>query len=163
MAVVPRRYQFVGPPNAQLTQYVGASASQLTLWPNPIVDLQVDNAVADGIAGLDAYMASIGWTQNASAPSGGPVAVRTTAISTVLTIDDDYLLCSAGPINVTLPTPAVKKVYYIKDTSGGSETNAITLVRFAAEQIEGLAASRDLRNNFGTWHVLSDGTNWWLV
>lgn len=92
--------------------------------------------------------------------------VRT--ITANLTIDttttDYYILCNhSGAINVTLPPPVAGRVLVIKDISGAANTNNITLVRNGTEQIEGIAASRLLQTNFGSWTLTTDGTNWWIV
>jgi hypothetical protein len=90
--------------------------------------------------------------------------VRSVGVSGGILATDAVILVTAVPITLTLPSPAtVGQVYAIKDTTGTAETNAITLARFGAENIEGLAASRLLQVNFGSWRVISDGTNWWLL
>jgi hypothetical protein len=94
-----------------------------------------------------------------------PLMVRFVT-STAIIASDDYLLVDTTALRViTLPDPTLTpiKEFILKDVSGQSETNPITLVRFAAEDIEGLASNRELRNNYGVWRVLNDGTNWWLV
>lgn len=94
---------------------------------------------------------------------------RTTrTITSNLTIDttttDYYILCNnSGAINVTLPTPTNGRELIIKDIAGTANTNNITLVRHGSEKIEGIAASRVLQVNFGSWVIVSDGTNWWIL
>jgi hypothetical protein len=67
--------------------------------------------------------------------------------------------------SITLPNPAnnANRRIIIKDISGLCETNNITMVRFGSEQIEGLAASRVLSANYGSWSFISNGTNWWII
>lgn len=94
---------------------------------------------------------------------------RTTrTITANLTVDttttDDIILCNAaGAINVTLPTPTTGRVLTIKDISGAATANNITIVRHAAENIEGLASSYVINTSFQTVILTSDGTNWWIV
>lgn len=75
-----------------------------------------------------------------------------------------YLFVStAAARSIQLPAPAAGLNFHIKDSTGQASTNNITLVRFASEQIEGVAASKVLQTNWGSWHLMSDGTNWFLV
>jgi hypothetical protein len=74
-----------------------------------------------------------------------------------------YLLTTGAARTVTLPTPRSGLTFKIKDVSGTANTNNITLARFSAESIEGVAASKVLQTNWGVWTVTSDGTNWFLV
>ena len=74
-----------------------------------------------------------------------------------------YLLTTSGARTVTLPTPRSGLTFKIKDVSGTANTNNITLARFSAESIEGVAASKVLQTNWGSWTITSDGTNWFLV
>lgn len=98
----------------------------------------------------------------------GGIFRTTRTITTSLTIDttttDDVIFCNqSGAISITLPAPTLGRSILIKDISGTTETDNITLVRHASEKIEGLAASRILYTNFGSWTVIADGTNWWLA
>lgn len=74
-----------------------------------------------------------------------------------------YLVNTSAARNVQLPSPAANTIIAIKDASGSAETNAITLVRSGSEQIDGLAASKALSTNWGSWTVTSDGTNWFIL
>lgn len=74
-----------------------------------------------------------------------------------------YSIDTSSARTVTLPTPRDGLRFIIKDVTGNSCTNAITLVRAASESIEGVAASFTLRGNFGSWAVYSDGTNWFVL
>lgn len=98
----------------------------------------------------------------------GGLKVTSRTITANLTIDTtttDYLIfCNqSGAINVTLPAPTNGRILIIKDISGTANTNNITMVRNAAEKIEGLAASKVLQTNFGSWTFTSDGTDWWMI
>lgn len=93
-------------------------------------------------------------------------AVQSVSGSVTLTSADTnkYLFVStAAARNIQLPAPAAGLNFYIKDSTGQASTNPITLVRNGSEQIEGVAASKVLQTNWGAWHVMSDGTNWFLV
>jgi hypothetical protein len=78
---------------------------------------------------------------------------------------DDYILLvdtSAARV-ITLPSPATRRVIVIKDKTGSATTNNITVARNAAESIEGVAASKILQTNWGSWTFVSDGTDWLLL
>lgn len=93
--------------------------------------------------------------------------VRSTSSSfTVDTTTTDYIIlmdCSGAAKSITLPTPTAGRILIIKDSTGSAETNNITLVRHAAEQIEGIAASKVLQTAWGSWTLTSDGTNWFFI
>lgn len=69
---------------------------------------------------------------------------------------------SGGAYTITLPAPNYLKVT-IKDSTGNSQTNPITLARHGSELIEGVAANRTLTGNFNAWTFVDDGTNWHQV
>lgn len=74
-----------------------------------------------------------------------------------------YYVDTSAPRTLTLPTAAVDIVFYIKDVTGTSGTNNITVARFAAESIENIAGNKILQTNFGQWFFACDGTNWWII
>lgn len=70
MAVVVRRYAFVGPSQDDLDRFVGASSALAQgFTPKPVAEFQVDNATADITIAFDEYMESIGWEFDPAAPS----------------------------------------------------------------------------------------------
>lgn len=75
-----RRYQFVGPPNTDLTQFIGYAAAQNTTFPIAVVDITINNN-AGAILTLDQYMKSLGWVYAPTAPAP-PLAVQDEGIST---------------------------------------------------------------------------------
>lgn len=98
----------------------------------------------------------------------GGLNVTTRTITANLTIDtttSDYIIfCNqSGAITLTLPAPTNGRMLVIKDSSGTAATNNITLAQHASEKIEGLAASKILQTNFGSWTFTSDGTDWWMI
>lgn len=98
----------------------------------------------------------------------GGIYYTTRTITANLTLDTtttDYLiLCNqSGAISITLPTPVVGRVFVIKDISGTAQTNNITLVRHSTEKIEGLAASKILETNWGSWTIGTNGTDWYML
>jgi hypothetical protein len=71
---------------------------------------------------------------------------------------------SGGAFTLTLPDPSKVRgvIFRIIDTGGTLQANPLTLARFAAEMIEGLAASKLFYTNWGGWDVVSNGTNWYI-
>lgn len=74
-----------------------------------------------------------------------------------------FLISTAAARTINLPTPATGLNFTFKDSTGQANTNNITVVRAATEQIEGVAASKVLQTNWGSWKIISDGTNWFLI
>lgn len=74
-----------------------------------------------------------------------------------------YLVNTGAARSITLPTPAAGLNFYIKDSTGTCATNNISIIRAATEQIEGVAATKILQTNWGSWRIISDGTNWFFI
>jgi hypothetical protein len=135
-----------------------------TTQPNGSLFLRTDGTNASAI-----YVRESGvWSAIAPGLSAPVVAgVRTiTGSYTVDNSGNDYLiyLNSSSAFNLTLPAPTLGRVIVVKDVSGALETNPCTLVRHGSENIEGLAASRVLQTNFGSYTITSsDGSNWQLL
>lgn len=70
---------------------------------------------------------------------------------------------SGGTITLTLPAPVNGATFKIKDSTGNFGTNPVTLARNGSEEIEGLAADYLLEADWGSWDLVSDGTNWFFV
>ena len=99
--------------------------------------------------------------------AGGGSAAICTNINGDLTIVDGYDIlivdCSA-PRNITLPNPVNGRTIVIKDATGQAGTNPITLIRYASEYIEGIAASKLLNANWGAWKIVADTNgNWFII
>lgn len=93
------------------------------------------------------------------------IVTRAVSSNGSIALTDEWLLVdtTGGAVSLALPSPATKRAYRIKDVGGDSEANPITLTRNAAEEIEGVAASRALSVNYGSWVVIADGTDWWIL
>lgn len=98
------------------------------------------------------------WAAPPSPYNVSTISANTSAVSGVTYLCDT----SGGAFNLTLPTPIANAFIVIKDKSGTFNTNNLTVVRNAAEQIEGLSASKILQTNWGSWSFFSDGTNWFM-
>lgn len=121
------------------------------------------------VASAAASIATLGNTSSTALHRiNGGIRYTVRTITSNLTIDttttDSIIYCNqSGAITITLPVPTSGRVFTIKDISGTAETNGITLVRNASESIEGLATSKLLSTNYGSWTIGSDGTNWWFI
>lgn len=78
-----------------------------------------------------------------------------------------YVNTTSNAVAIHLTSPAVAngsyRSFHIKDIGGNLSTNNLTLVRFASEKIENVAATKTFSTNFGSWLIISDGTNWWIL
>jgi len=74
-----------------------------------------------------------------------------------------FLVDTSATRTFTLPAPAAGLNFRFKDKTGQANTNPISLVRNASEKIEGIAATKQLQTNWGSWHLISDGTDWFLI
>lgn len=94
------------------------------------------------------------------------VNLSTQTVSSNITLSDSnkvYFVNTSSARSLQLPTPVAGLNFIIKDITGSANTNNITLVRNSSEQIEGVSASKVLQTNWGSWRVISDGTNWYLI
>lgn len=91
--------------------------------------------------------------------ANSPYTVTLSDSNQILMIDS-----SLGNMTIQLPSPAASANLYftIKDVGGYSATAPITIKRYSAEKIEGLASDYTCEANYGTWKIVCDGTNWWL-
>jgi len=74
-----------------------------------------------------------------------------------------YVNTEANAISLTLPNPNLYRKIKIKDINGNLAVNNLTLVRFAVEKIENVAASKVFSTNYIGFEIQSDGTDWWLI
>jgi hypothetical protein len=89
--------------------------------------------------------------------------VQTVSSNTSAVSGTTYLAnTSGGSFTITLPTPVSGAFIGIKDSTGSFQTNPLTIAPHASEMIEGLAASKLLYTNWGSWSFFSDGTNWFM-
>jgi hypothetical protein len=75
MATLIRRYAFAGPSNQDLSRQVGLGAAQNEVFLRQIVDLEIDDTVADAAATLDEFMAMAGWIYDPTAEGVGTVQI----------------------------------------------------------------------------------------
>jgi hypothetical protein len=70
-----------------------------------------------------------------------------------------------GAMTMNLPNPVAHAnfLFTIKDSGGTCSINNITLVRFAGEKIEGLAANYVIDADFNQLTFGTDGTDWFII
>jgi len=96
--------------------------------------------------------------------NAGGVSIQSKSTAFTAASKITYLVdTTGGAIAVQLPAPALNAIITIKDSGFVSLANNITLVRAAAEKIEGVAATYELNSNGGSWTVVSDGTDWYIL
>ena len=100
-------------------------------------------------------------TQLNSKQTAFPLVVVTGDVT--LTANAIHLVSSAAARNLTLPAHVAGQRIYIKDSTGSNGTNNFTLIRTGGGNIDGLAASRLLQTDWGSWHLVDDGVDWFLV
>lgn len=85
---------------------------------------------------------------------------------TIDTTTTDYIVfanTSGSAFTITLPAPTNGRILIIKDSTGSFNTNNLTLAQHAAEKIEGVASSKLLTTNWGSYCLTSNGTDWFLI
>jgi hypothetical protein len=108
---------------------------------------------------------TVGSNSNKSTYLGGRT-IETITITGTLTIGDgDYQIFvdTSAARTINLPAPADGREFWITDVIGTAETNNITLVRNGSEKINGVTASKVLQTNWGSWRVVSNGTDWFVT
>lgn len=70
---------------------------------------------------------------------------------------------SGGSYTVTLPTPSAGLMIGVKDATGDSNANPITIARNGSEEIDSGAADDIINTPFECKQYISDGTNWYRI
>lgn len=97
-----------------------------------------------------------------SIPGSGIVHITPAQSPYTIQPTDELLLVSTsgGPVQVNLPNPNTFRTIKIKNPDATFIANQCTVHRFAAENIENVAADLVLWANYGNYELQSDGTNW---
>ncbi len=129
------------------------------------------------INGLNYYIPAVGennWGQNvsdalialATAAAGSAGFLNRVSVSsspTTVVSGRTYLVDTSGARTLNLPAPANNAYLLVKDVTGSSATNNITIHPFAGEEINGVASDKVLSTSKGFWMFVSDGTNWFML
>lgn len=93
-----------------------------------------------------------------------PVNVTNVTTETYDILPTDYFLCvdtATFAVTLTLPTGKLGVVYVIKDCSGNSDTNPITINGSGGQLVDGGSAS--VNTPYGSISVIFNGTEWSIV
>lgn len=74
-----------------------------------------------------------------------------------------YLVDTSSARNIVAPAPAEGSAFYIKDKTGQANANNIQFSHFGAENIEGSSSNKIFQTNWGSWFIVSDGANWFIL
>jgi hypothetical protein len=105
-----------------------------------------------------------------AASPGSASTFETTAVSTNLVIGPSdtfvYLIVdTTASRSITLPLASGVsdgRIYVIKDSSGQSETNNITINVSGSDTVDG-ASSQVLSSNYGSWMIVGDSSSAWYI
>lgn len=155
------------PANNPLTVIEPSTPKKTNGWvPLEPLPAQNENWILYSISKWIAYLETITDELIASAPPAS--ATPKTANYTIVVADAYGIIrvnSAAGSFNLQLPNPALfsQKKVTILDVGGALHDFPVTLVRFAAEQIEGLASSYILESNRGSWTLFAVDGNWYFL
>ena len=136
------------------TYYIGSVVSDgAGRFYRSIQDANLGNAVTNV-----SYWANMNSGNIVSA--AGPTAYTMTGADTGKTF---FITTSSAAITFNLPAPVLNYEFKFVDISGNCSINNITLHRNASESIQGVASDYALQSNGGSWKLVSDGANWYLV
>lgn len=92
--------------------------------------------------------------------------VNTTPYTIVNNDDVLFVNVITGPAQIILPASGYddskKRSFYIKDYSGTSQTNPITITAAGGKTINGVSFAM-LNGAYSHIHVIYDGTNWMTI
>lgn len=143
----------------------GGSTSPLTTKGDIFGHSTVDARIPVGSNGqvLTADSAQTLGLKWATPAAAGAFASQAVSTNITLATGKVYLVDTSSARSLQLPSPVEAITFYIKDVTGTASTNNITVLRSASEQIEGVAASKTLQTDFGSWLFWSNGTDWFLL
>lgn len=95
-------------------------------------------------------------------------AVQNISSNTALTTAGGDLTCFVNltsAVSITLPSPSANSGRFLtfKDIKGLAQTNNLSILQNASETIENVAATKVFQTNWGSWTLVSDGANWWMI
>lgn len=68
-----------------------------------------------------------------------------------------------GALNATLPVAANGLNVFVKALVSNIDTNTVTIVPQGLSKIDGVAASYVMSSDKQTLHLVSDGTDWYII
>ncbi len=116
---------------------------------------------------FECYTSVVGWLPFGNGAIGSLGIETLTTARALLAADNGKIFLAnsaSGAIAITLPASPSNFKFIVKDIGGLADTNNITIVRNASENIEGISATLILEANYGNWAFASDGSNnFWLI
>lgn len=88
-----------------------------------------------------------------------PLAFNIVSQGSNFTAESGTIYLVTGTISVQLPVPTDGAKFVVKKLG----SNVVTLVRNAAEEIDGIAANRELLSTKESVTIISNGTNWFII
>ena len=149
--------------NVVLATGDGATTSPGT----PANSIQFNNAGAFGGSSNLTYDGSTVSIKGASHLSGGLAHKRTGVTNDYSVVLTDYYLgvdTTGNTVELTLPAASTTiegQTYVVKDEGGNAGTNIITIVRSAANTIDG-EVSVTIESPYGSVLLYSNGSNWFI-
>jgi len=100
----------------------------------------------------------------ASTGSSSVTTITKTANYVIQTTDQIILVdtLSIGAFTLTLFAPTDGANFEIYDIAGNLSVANLTLQRFGAEKIAGVAADKIFQTDWGAWKIISNGTDWFI-
>lgn len=89
--------------------------------------------------------------------------VRPSVYPHIVVKNTTILVDTSTPRSLQLPEPAAGLSFRVKDAVGSANANNISMLRYGAEKIETVAATKLLTVNFGAWEFTSDGVDWFIT
>lgn len=94
MPIVTRRYQFVGPTNADLTKFASSTASVAATFQGPIIDITIDNSQPGATDALDEYMTTLMYRFSPGALKPTTAIIPYASLAAIAF--DDVIYCAFG-------------------------------------------------------------------
>lgn len=104
-----------------------------------------------------AIASSISGAFSAQAPASYPYTVSAGDAQRVLLVD------TGASRTINLPAATTAVLFCIKDTTGQASTNPIEVVPDGTDTIDGVAATRELVDDYAWYFLVSDGVSAWSV
>lgn len=161
----------------QSNKLVNLFSSQYSSQSSPLTG--APNALSVHVSGGNLYYTNAGGTAVqitsggslvASAASANSFSRVQTAVDLTILSSDTFVVVSvdsSAPRTITLPSAAsvvAGRIFIIKDQTGNSHVQAITITPNGGDSIDQVAGSITLNSQYGSYLVSSDGvSNWELL
>lgn len=127
-----------------------------------ILKSYVDNILLDGEDGyyLQSVLGTPVWTQTEATlliNSNLDLTTLNATTNVAILVDTNFT------VSIKLPAPRLGKKILIKDKIGLASIHNITVIRHLAENIERVNLDYIINNNSQTLHLISDGTDWFII